>query len=246
MRILTCIALMFSVGLAAAELTPKLTPELTKAQLKKKLTANLPNLNIVEIRKMKELNMFLVVTDDFEELYVTPDGRHFIAGEQYEFDAKGKPRNLSRINRQKKQFALVRDIPGNKTIIFPAKGKTKAWVLVFTDIDCGYCRKLHREINEITKLGIEVRYAAFPRTGPGTGSFKKAINVWCSANKQQAMTLAKQGKKITAAPCDHPVTEQYNLGKRAGVRGTPTMFLSNGKVVPGYIPSIKLAETLRI
>ena len=233
---------LFGFGLAGLVLAA----DLTEGQLRQKLAKSLPQLKIEEVQRLKNPDMFRVITQDWQELYVTLDGQRFILGEQFTFDARGKPKNLSRLERQTKQFKLASQLPRNQTIVFPAKGKTKAWVLVFTDIDCGYCRKFHREIDQVNALGIEVRYAAFPRTGPNTSSFSKAENVWCATDQQTAMTLAKQGREVRSKACANPVAEQYNFGNRVGVRGTPTMFLSNGKVVPGYIPSARLAATLAI
>ena len=220
--------------------------DLTEKQLRQKLAQSLPQVEIEEIQRLNSPSMFRVITKDWQELYVSLDGRRFILGEQFIFDASGRPKNISRLERQRKQFELASQLPRNQTIVFPAKGKTKAWVLVFTDIDCGYCRKFHREIDQVNALGIEVRYAAFPRTGPNTASFSKAENVWCAPDQQKAMTLAKQGRPVSSKACANPVAAQYNFGNRVGVRGTPTMFLSNGKVVPGYVPSTRLAEALAI
>jgi len=115
---------------------------------------------------------------------------------------------------------------------------------VFTDIDCGYCRKLHGEIDQFNAKGITVRYLAFPRSGIGAPSYNKAVSVWCDKDPQAAMTRAKNGETLPKADCDNPVKEQYELGQLIGVQGTPAIIMEDGALLPGYVPAAKLAAAL--
>ena len=117
-------------------------------------------------------------------------------------------------------------------IVFsPPDGKVKHTITIFTDIDCGYCRQFHREIDKVTALGIEVRYLFFPRTGPNTESWTKADDVWCAADHNAALTRAKLGGEVPEATCGNtPVEAHYALGKRIGVRGTPAVFSETGEL----------------
>ena len=220
--------------------------ELTLGQVRQWLAQQLPRLSIQSITKDADLNMFRVLTDDLDEIFVSLNGEYLLAGEKYRIEKGGKLTNLSKLERTKRQLVIIKQMPTDKLIVFAAQGKKKGWVTVFTDIDCGYCRTFHREMAEMNKLGIEVRYAAFPRSGLNTDSYHKAVNVWCSANQQQAMTDAKKGRKVQAEECENPVQEHHAMGLKAGVRGTPTMFTSNDKVIPGYVPAARLAELLGI
>ena len=74
-------------------------------------------------------------------------------------------------------------------------------VTVFTDVDCAYCRRLHSQIAEYNRLGIRVRYLFYPRSGPNTDSWTKAEEVWCSDNRNDALTRAKLGEELKAKPC---------------------------------------------
>ena len=73
---------------------------------------------------------------------------------------------------------------------------SKMTVTVFTDVDCGFCRKFHSQIADLNKAGVRVRYLMFPRTGPGTESWKKAEQVWCANDRRDALTRAKRGETI--------------------------------------------------
>jgi thiol:disulfide interchange protein DsbC len=129
-------------------------------------------------------------------------------------------------------------------VIF-APDKPKHTVTVFTDIDCGYCRKLHREIDGYLKAGIRVRYLFFPRAGLGSESFNEAVSVWCAADRQQAMTDAKAGKPIEAKTCENPVIDHMQLGESLQISGTPAIVLESGDLVPGYVPAERLAAMLQ-
>ena len=110
---------------------------------------------------------------------------------------------------------------------------TKATITVFTDIDCGYCRKLHQDVPELNRLGVAVRYLAFPRAGIGSDSYDKAVSVWCADDQQKALTKAKAGKDIEMKTCVNPVAEQYGLVDAFGVTGTPAIFYEDGTLQAG-------------
>jgi len=139
----------------------------------------------------------------------------------------------------------LKDVPTSQMIVF-GPDKPKRYITVFTDIDCGYCRKLHKEVGELTDAGIQVRYLAFPRAGVGSESHKKYVSVWCNDDQQSALTAAKSGQPVAPASCDNPIEDTYKLGVQVGVRGTPTIIFDDGTVRPGYVPSATLIKQLGI
>lgn len=151
--------------------------------------------------------------------------------------------NLTEKKRGEARGELLKSMDEKDMIVFPAKDE-KAKVTVFTDIDCPYCVKLHREMADYNAEGITIRYMAFPRAGIGSPSYKKTVNVWCSDNPAQAMSDAKEKKTIPDKTCDNPVAQQYQLGQALGVNGTPSMFLENGTSLPGYVQAKSLAAQI--
>ena len=131
-------------------------------------------------------------------------------------------------------------------ISFPAKGKEKTTLTVFTDIDCGYCRKFHQEIPELNELGISVNYMAFPRAGVGSNSLDKYVSVWCADDQQDSMSRAKQRQAVSSKTCANPVEEQYLLGRQLGVNSTPNLVTSTGELIRGYVPAKQLAQQLGV
>ncbi|MEO8465667.1 MAG: DsbC family protein [Gammaproteobacteria bacterium] len=175
--------------------------------------------------------------------YVTSDGRYIIRGDIY--DAKSSM-NLTEETRSKARVAMLKSVDPASMIVFkPAAGKpVKHTVTIFTDVDCGYCRQFHREIDKVTALGIEVHYLFYPRTGPNTESWAKAEGVWCSPDHNAALTRAKLGEVPTAKCAKTPVEAHYTLGQRIGVRGTPAVFTETGELIGGYLPPAALAKIL--
>lgn len=178
-------------------------------------------------------------------LFVTADGDKFIAGELFNVEANGFARweDPALIAERK---SLMANVNPNDAIVFKPQGKTKAVVYVFTDVDCGYCRKLHSQIADYNNLGIEIRYLAFPRAGIPSPSADKLVSAWCSKDKQKALTLLKQDQPVTPATCDNPVAAEFDLGGRLGVNGTPALWVPSGELKPGYVPPEDLARELGI
>ena len=174
-----------------------------------------------------------------EVVYVTADGKYFIAGDLIDMDSR---KNLTEVAKR----SVVKDLlhkKDNKPVVFKAKDE-KYKLTVFTDIDCPYCAKLHREVPELNKKGVTVEYLMFPRAGLASNSYKKAVSMWCADDQQQAMTDAKARKPIPEKTCDNPVADQYNLGGEIGVNGTPALITASGRMIPGYVPANRLVKML--
>lgn len=174
--------------------------------------------------------------------YVSADGRFVIVGDMIDVDNDS---NVTETRRRGIRTGILQQIPESEMLVFSPKDP-KYTITVFTDIDCGYCRRLHSQIAEYNRLGIRVRYLFFPRTGPNTESWHKAEAVWCSANRNEALTRAKNGESIKAPKCASDiVARDFELGQKLDVDGTPAIFLPSGEMLPGYAPPAKLANYLK-
>jgi thiol:disulfide interchange protein DsbC len=175
--------------------------------------------------------------------YLTADGKYFIDGNVYDMKSRD---NLTEALRTHARVALINSVPESEMLIF-SPANPKYTITVFTDVDCAYCRKLHSQMAELNRLGIRVRYMFFPRTGPNTESWKKAEVVWCSPNRNEALTRAKAGATLDlnkiCAPT--PVKREYELGENIGVRGTPAIVTENGDYISGYMEPHELLAQLK-
>lgn len=176
--------------------------------------------------------------------YVTADAKYLFAGDLYQVADNGDFPNLSENRRRELRLKLVNAVPESQMVVFgPASAKHT--LTVFTDVDCTWCRRLHSQIADYNKLGIRVRYMAFPRTGPDTESWEKAEQVWCAKDRKAALTAAKAGEALKIPVCPNtPVAGQFALGRELGVSGTPGLVLETGELVPGYLPPPQLKAYL--
>jgi thiol:disulfide interchange protein DsbC len=172
--------------------------------------------------------------------YASADGLYVVDGDVIELSSR---RNITREQRGRAAVAAI-DAMGEESMITFAPEKVKHTITVFTDIDCGYCRKLHQSMDEYNQLGIKVRYMAFPRAGIGSSSYNKAVSAWCADDPKQALTRAKNNQPIETKTCDNPVAAQYQLGQMMGISGTPAIVMESGRIIPGYVPPKRLVTLL--
>ena len=208
--------------------------KIIKGRVKKELNTEAVSIKKTPIRGLYE------VTVPPRVFYISADGRYVLAGDLIDLQ---KGVNLTEQQRDKARVASIENVGEVNMVVF-APEKVKHTITVFTDIDCGYCRKLHNEMASYNKLGIKVRYLAYPRAGVGSESYKKAVSVWCADDKRQAMTDAKNGKDVPEKNCENPVASQMALGRNLGVNGTPAIVLANGQLYPGYAPADRLIKVL--
>lgn len=227
--------------MSAGSLIKRLTPE---EVITAKLAQAFPQYTVSTIRPAPVVGLYIVRIGGSDVL-VSADGTKFIEGAIYNLNTNGisKWEDPVVVAERKK---MMTSISANDSINFKPVGKSKAVVYVFTDVDCGYCRKLHAEMPEYNKLGIEVRYLAFPRAGIPSASADKLITAWCSKDKGAVLTKVKEGQNVANITCNNPVAAQFEMGGRIGVNGTPAIWMPNGDLKAGYIPPQQLAKELGI
>lgn len=173
--------------------------------------------------------------------YISADGRYLLQGDLIDLDEQA---NLSERARDEARRDMMTSVPDEETIVF-APDEVRHTVSVFTDVDCTYCRRLHSQIDQYLAKGIEVRYLLYPRNGPTSPSWATAERVWCAADRNKALTLAKLDEEFESQSCDTAqVSEHYAMGQDVGLRGTPAIVLEDGTMVSGYLPPDRLAEAL--
>ncbi|MDT8439666.1 MAG: DsbC family protein [Wenzhouxiangellaceae bacterium] len=165
-------------------------------------------------------------------VYMSDDGRFLMQGRLWDLDTR---EDLTDTARSEIRREVLQTLDHDQLISF-GPDDAEHEIVVFTDVDCGYCRRLHEQIAEYNEAGIQVSYAAFPRAGVGSQTFHKMVSVWCAADQHEAMTIAKAGETPDPANCDSPVAEQYRLGQALGVTGTPALMTASGELIPGYVP----------
>ncbi|GJM05269.1 MAG: thiol:disulfide interchange protein DsbC [marine bacterium B5-7] len=209
------------------------------AELSLALSRLLPDVEIDDVSPTPIDGLYQVVIGS-DVIYMTRDGNYVIKGEIIDLEER---RNLTEEVRADSRVSILNSIKEDDYIEFSSKNMQDA-IYVFTDIDCGYCRKLHMDVPELNSLGVSVRYLAYPRAGVDSAVGHEMSSVWCAKDRQKALTAAKNRESIETASCDDPVAEQYAMGQQLGVRGTPAIYLQNGRMLPGYMPPNEIIKQL--
>lgn len=236
------LGLLFSYSLpVAAQSAPGVASDPEQVAVARLLTLR-PDLPVADIYPSLVAGIYGVKLEGGMMLYVTEDGKHLFAGDLFALEQGFV--NLTELSRNDDRRLKLEAVSPQDMVIFPTPEPPLAVVYVFTDVDCGYCRKLHNEIAQYNERGIEIRYLAYPRDGLGSETFLKMESVWCSGNRQAAMTRAKRGQEVAAAGCVTPIAKQFELGVQLGVEGTPSLVTSDGQMLPGYVPASVLAQRM--
>ncbi len=219
----------------------------TDVAIRKNLGAKLPSLQITAINTTPVPDIYQLMLATGEIVHVYKEGNYLLSGEMFAVQDVGGLKNLTEAARSQGRQQVIQSINKSDTITYTANGAVKGEVYVFTDIDCGYCRKFHAEIPALNAKGVTVHYLAWPRAGAESDVGKEMQNIWCSEDPQSALTMAKQGKPVPASKtCPRLIKPQVEMGFKLGVDGTPAVFLSDGRKVGGYLSADDLVKAMGI
>lgn len=238
------IPLIFAALLLGLSTNTALAGEVDDADfsaVEQKLRGLVPNATTMAISETP-IEGILQVQINSEIIYVTESGQYLLQGQIIDIDTRT---NITDQAKSGIRMELLAGLKPEYQISF-APENPEYDLLVFTDIDCGYCRKLHNQVPEYNELGIAIHYLAFPRAGIGSDSYDKYVSVWCADDRQAALTAAKNGGALEPQKCSNPIAEQYDLGQELGVTGTPAMLTKDGTLIPGYVPPAMLRQRLEV
>ncbi|MEM7543744.1 MAG: DsbC family protein [Pseudomonadota bacterium] len=208
-------------------------------KIAQKIAAVVPDTEITSIAESEIPGLYEVMLGP-SLMYMSENAQYVFRGDILDIDA------MSNITKRKRALARQKTLAGldpAQLVTFQAANE-KHTLYVFTDIDCGYCRKLHQQMAQMNNAGITVRYLAYPRAGLDSEASAKLEAVWCSADQVDAMTAAKNGKDVTSENCPNPVEEHMELGQAMGVSGTPAVYTEGGEKIGGYVPVKDLVKIL--
>ena len=201
-------------------------------------------MSVKGIKQSQVDGLFVVDIGDLQPIYASKDGNFFLYGEMYAIK-NGELLNTTKQEISLNRRAILDSELSEKDFITFAATDEKHVITVFTDVDCGYCRKFHGEIEDYNAQGITVNYVAFPRSGLESDSYNKIVSAWCASDPKGTLTALKEGRDPALKLCqDHPVEDHYLLGQRIGITGTPAIISSSGDLLPGYLPPMELLKKL--
>ena len=233
MKQLFSLLILFLLGFIPA------TSSADEAAVRKTINVIMPS-NPPDSVKPSEIPGLYEVMSGPNIVYVSEDGKYLVSGKIIDIEAR---KDITDAKLAKARVVALDKVGLDKMIIFKPK-ESKYTVSIFTDIDCGYCRKLHAEMDQYLEQGITVQYLFFPRAGKGSDSYNKAVSVWCADDRNAALTAAKQGKTPETKTCDNPIDKHMALGTLLQTRGTPMLVSQKGTIFPGYMPATQLVKAL--
>jgi thiol:disulfide interchange protein DsbC len=210
-----------------------------------KINAVLPEgMSVQSVKESMIENLYVVDIGDLQPIYASKNGEFFFYGELYAVNGNMLLNTTKDEINLKRKNILDAALTEDDFITFKSDNE-KHRVIIFTDVDCGYCRKFHNEINDFNDLGITVNYVAFPRSGLASDSYNKIVTAWCSTAPKDTLTKMKEGEDVQLSMCqNHPVEKHFLLGQKIGITGTPAIIKSNGELLPGYLPPEELLTRL--
>ncbi|MCL1076944.1 bifunctional protein-disulfide isomerase/oxidoreductase DsbC [Parashewanella spongiae] len=234
-RILSLLSILAVTSAFAANQTVSLPDaDAIKAKLQNSI-----GVKVIAMQDSPIKDLYLAMTDR-GILYISKDGSKVLHGNMY--DLNNRMKNLTEAAMAKPRVEQLKKFEPDM-LVYKAKDE-KHVITVFTDITCGYCRKLHNQMQEYNDDGITVRYLAFPRAGVPSSVASEMEAIWCAKDPLKAMTDAKAGKDVTNKSCNANIAQQYELGQSFGVNGTPAIVLDDGTLIPGYQPPEQLLKTI--
>ena len=226
--------LLYGAVAAAADADPKLE------QVRVKVAAMFDSIEPQHVSP-SPLDGWYTVQKGSIVAYISEDGRYLLQGDLIDLDLQINVSEQSRTNARRKLIASLED---EQSIMF-SPAEPQHTVTIFTDVDCTYCRKLHSEIDQILENGIAVRYVLYPRNGPASRAWSTSEDVWCSRDRNNALTMAKLDREFQTSKCDaSAVSKHYVLGQDVGLVGTPAIVLEDGTMIGGYVSPTMLKARL--
>lgn len=234
----TALMFMAQVTYAAAALDQALVDKIRGA-----LDSRAMGLTVASVEASKIPGLYQVQFKNGPLVYSNAEGSYFIAGDLFAVN-NGQFVNLAEQRGNGKRLAQLNTLDESDMIVFAPEGEVRAEISVFTDVTCFYCQKLHKEVPELNKRGVKVRYLAYPRSGLNTPGYRQLVSAWCASDRKKVLTQLKNKQSVPEISCDNPVAAQYQLGQQMGVRGTPAMVTETGQMIPGYQSADQLMTTL--
>ena len=188
-----------------------------------------PDVAIDEIKKIDENFHEIIINKQI--YYATNDGKYLIVGNVINLNTKESITENTKMNQR---LSIIDSIDMKNFMIFKPK-KTDHILTIFTDTSCPYCQKLHNEIPDLLENNIEIRYVLFSRNGNDVDAYQQLVSAWCSADKVDALEDLFAGDILDdISDCENPIARNFDYAGSLSVEGTPTIFLEDGRIIPGY------------
>ena len=229
-------------GLVLSALSLNAMASDVEATIQQKLKQIIPDAPPAQITESPVDGLYQVIVGP-NVIYMTGDAQFLFNGNLVDLNTRQNLTEAAKNNARKQALAAIDPAT---MIEYPAKGESKHTITVFTDVDCPYCKKFHKDVPELNENGITVRYLAYPRSGVNTPSYTKMVSIWCAEDRAKALDASKTTGELPASKtCENPVKQHMAEAQNFGISGTPTLIFDDGQMVPGYVPAKELIQALK-
>jgi len=229
----------FTTLALAATLMFAATAQANESVIRKALTQQFPGANIASVQKTPYSGLFEVYLDG-QLIYVDAKAQYVFSGDV--IDLKNRA-NLTQARLNKLQAVKWDTLPLSNALK-TVKGKGERKLVVFSDVDCPYCRKFEAELAKVDN--ITVYTFLYPIEGLHPKAVQASKQIWCAPDRNKAWDdyITRGTVPSNDGKCANPVDATIALGNKLKVTGTPTLIFANGQRVPGMVPAVQLERLL--
>ncbi|ABI59929.1 DsbC family protein [Nitrosomonas eutropha] len=209
-----------------------------EADLKEAIQAHFPGSKIESLTQTPYLGLYEAVIDG-EIFYTDEKAEYFFMG--HIVDAKKRASLTSeRMQQIRDSRRIAIDTLPLEHALKMVKGNGKRTLIVYSDPNCPYCKRLEKELVNVTDITIYT--LLYPVLN---GSMTTAEAIWCSEDRVKAWDdFMLKSVVPTGKNCDAPLQILLESGRQNRVTGTPTLIFADGSVVPGFIPQSEIEKRL--
>ena len=215
------------------------TAQANESVIRKALTQQFPGANIASVQKTPYSGLFEVYLDG-QLIYVDAKAQYVFSGDVIDLKQRS---NLTQARLNQLQAVKWDSLPlgdALKTV----KGNGARKLVVFSDVDCPYCRKFEAELTKVDN--ITVYTFLYPIEGLHPKAVQTSKQIWCAPDRNKAWDdyISRNTVPNNDGKCANPVEANIAFGSKLKVSGTPTLVFANGTRVPGMVPAAQLERLL--
>lgn len=212
-----------------------------EASVKKAVEAAYPKFKVDKVTKTPFAGLYEVFMGG--QIVYTDEKMSYIIAEGVLVDAKTK-KNLTEERMSELTKIDFNSLPLDKAIKV-VKGNGSRKLVVFSDVDCPYCKRLERnELSHIDDVTVYTFLYPIEQLHPDAANKSKLI--WCAKDRVKAWEdwIMRDILPTTSSTCDVPLEKVGELARKVGANSTPTMFFVDGRRMLGAQPFAEIEKAL--
>jgi len=204
-----------------------------EASLKKAIEAAYPKFKVESVTKTTYAGLYEVFMGG--QIIYTDEKLTFLIAEGHLVDPKTK-KDITGERLEELTKIDFSSLPLDQAIKV-VKGNGSRKLVVFSDVDCPYCKRLEQnELANITDVTVYTFLYPIEQLHPDAANKSKSI--WCAKNRVKAWDdwIMRNELPKNTGNCEVPLEKVGQLAKKLGIVSTPTLIFADGKRMLGAMP----------